>query len=346
MIFFLSHAHAARLSGRVDPGVKRFFDDLDAAVRERTGDGGFHDARPAPGADQKEQLAAAIGAAQVFVPLYSPQYFGNSWAAAELASFRSRLKFLGPREAARHVVPVVWVPLPPWESHPEIDTAFTVVGKNADYLANGMRALAMLSVYRSSYAGLITAFADRIATVARDYPLEPSPAEPLAPETAAADRPALVVSLITRGDPRSWRFPEHDLPVGDYVSQVAQRLGVPAQAVPPNELLKRTEKRPCVLLIDADAAPEAVRAAVAGLPRWVIAQVVASASAETSGLTGILRTAGLPAVTPVRGVAEFERNAPLLVTEARKQYLRYGPVVTAPGTPRPSLRRPVDEQRG
>ncbi len=133
---------------------------------------------------------------------------------------------------------------------------------------------------------------------------------------------------------------------GEYVAQVAERLGVPATVVPPDDLLDRTRQRPCVLVIEAGAAPEAVRAAVRGLPRWVIAQVVAGASQETGTLTGILRTAGLPVVTPVHTVADFERNAPLLVTEARKQYLRHGPVVTAPGTPRPSLRRPVDDKRG
>ncbi|GAA2849600.1 hypothetical protein Acy02nite_00420 [Actinoplanes cyaneus] len=346
MIFFLSHAHAARLSGRADPWVRKFFEDLEAAVHRRAGDGGFYDARLLPGTDQKEQLATAIGSAQVFVPLYSPQYFGNSWAAAELASFRSRLKFLGPAEAARHVVPVVWVPLPPWGSRREIDDAFTAVVKNAEYRANGLRALAMLGVYRESYEELVGAFAERITAVARDYPLEPSPAEPLTPEPTGTDRPVLIVSLISRGDPLRWQFRDHELPVGEYVTQVAARLGVPAAVVPPRELLDRTRNRPCVMLIEAGADPDVVRAAVGGLPRWVIAQVVASASAETSDLTGILRTAGLPAVTPVHTVAEFERNAPLLVTEARKQYLRYGPVVTAPGSPRPSLRRPVDDKRG
>lgn len=346
MIFFVSHAHAARLSGRTDPWVKKFFDDLDAAVRERLGDGGFYDALLDPGTDQKEQLAGAIGTAQVFVPLYSPQYFGNSWAAAELASFRSRLKFLGPREASRHVVPVVWVPPPPWEKRREIDEAFAGAAKNTDYLANGMRALAMLSVYRQSYLDMVTGFAERITAVARDYPLEPSPAEPVTPAATASDRPALVVSLISRGAPGAWQFPDHDLPVGEYVTQVAQRLGVPAHVVPANELLNRTLNRPCVLLIEAGVDPEIVRRAVRGLPRWVIAQVVASASAETSVLTGILRTAGLPAVIPVHSVADFERNVPLLVTEARKQYLRHGPVVTAPGSTRPSLRRPVDDKRG
>ncbi|BCY10096.1 TIR-like protein FxsC [Actinoplanes sp. L3-i22] len=342
MIFFVSHAHVARLSGRTDPWVRKFFDDLEAAVRQRAGDGGFYDARLEPGIDQKERLATAIGTAQVFVPLYSPHYFGNSWAGAELASFRSRLKHLAPGTAARHMVPVVWVPLPPWLSRPEVDAAYAG-HKDPEYAANGMRALAMLSVYRQSYQELIGELADRITAVARDHPLDPSPAGPLAPQPTGADRPALIVSAVTGGDPLAWRLPGHDLPVVEYVAEVAQRLGVPAQVVPSHEVLDRTARRPCVLLIDGDTRPEVLQAAVHDLPRWVVVQLITTPSPD---LTSILRTAGLPAVVPVHGLADFERNAPLLVTEARKQYLRYGPVVTAPGLPRPSLRRTVDDRRG
>ncbi|WIM93173.1 TIR-like protein FxsC [Actinoplanes oblitus] len=329
MIFFVSHAHAVRVAGLArpdsDPWVSRFFGDLAAAV----GEDGFYDGLLDPAQDRKQQLGAALGTAQVFVPLYSPQYFGNSWATAELASFRHRLRRLGPAEAARHVVPVVWTPLPPWEHRPEVDEAFTVVGKNTDYAENGLRALCMLSLYRASYQTLVSAFAERIARVVRDSPLRPSAPGPLDPRPVDTGEPALVVSLLGVA-------PE----VGDRLIEVAERLGVPARILP----LDQSARRPCVLLLDAATSPETVRDTVAGLPRWVIPVVLASASAPTRAITGILRSAGLPQVSPLRATGEFDRNAPLLVTEARKQYLRYGPVVTAPGGPRPSLRRNNDSR--
>ncbi|KUL25421.1 TIR-like protein FxsC [Actinoplanes awajinensis] len=338
MIFFLSHANTARGSGTLDPWVKRFFDDLSDGVRARTGadETGFYDGLLEPGADRRARLTDEIGRARVFVPLYSPQYFGNSWAAAELDSFRSRLRGLGRAEAARHVVPVVWTPLPPWENRREFDEAFAVVGKSVEYTENGLRALCMLSVYRDAYRDLVAAFTDRIAGVARDSVLEPSPPAPLVPRAAGGGEPALIVSALGAGlDARR-----------DQVIEAAERLGVPAQPLPADQLRRQAARRPGVLLIDGDATPETVRDTVAGLPRWVIALVVASASAAVGPLTGILRTAGLHQVSPVRTAAEFDRNAPLLVTEARKQYLRHGPVVTAPGTPRPSLRRTSDDKRG
>ncbi|GIF13868.1 TIR-like protein FxsC [Actinoplanes teichomyceticus] len=341
MIFYLSHAHAARGGGAPDPWVRRFFDALSDAVHARTGDGGFHDGQLAPGADSKQQLTAALGQAQVFVPLYSPQYFNNSWAVAELTSFRSRLRGFAPAEAARHIVPVVWTPLPPWAARPEVDEAFGLVGKSVEYSENGMRALCMLSVYRDAYRDLVTRFADRIAAVVHESPLAPSAAAPPVPRPPDTGEPALLVSLLAA------EGSGYDLPaLAGRVLAAAERLGVPALQAPPDQVRRQAGRRPCVLLIDAGAGPETVRATVTGLPGWVIALVVASASAATGALTGILRTAGLPRVSPVRTVAEFERTAPLLVTEARKQYLRHGPVVTAPGSPRPSLRRTVDDKRG
>ncbi|BCJ39482.1 hypothetical protein GCM10010168_62700 [Actinoplanes ianthinogenes] len=329
MIFFVSHAHAVRVAGLArpdsDPWVSRFFGDLSAAV----GDDGFYDGLLDPARDRKQQLSDAIGAAQVFVPLYSPQYFGNSWATAELASFKHRLRRLGPAEAARHVVPVVWTPLPPWEHRTEVDEAFTTVGKNTDYTENGLRALCMLSIYQDSYRALVAAFADRIVRVVRESPLRPSAAGLLDPRPVDTGEPALVVALLGVA-----------AEVGEQLIEVAERLGVPARIQP----VQQSARRPCVLLIDGGTGPETLRSTIAGLPRWVIPVVLASASAATGAITGILRSAGLPEVRPVRAPADFERNAPLLVTEARKLYLRYGPVVTAPGTPRPSLRRNNDKR--
>ena len=52
-----------------------------------------------------------------------------------------------------------------------------------------------------------------------------------------------------------------------------------------------------------------------------------------------LQGAGFPRVMPVRAIDEFERCTPLLVTEARKQFLRYGPVDP------PAIHAPVQKGR-
>ncbi|MFC8619659.1 TIR-like protein FxsC [Micromonospora purpureochromogenes] len=356
--FFLSYAHSVPLSASARPDtdfwVNRFFQDLGAAVRRgarRTGelDVGFFDGLVSPGADLKQTLTDALSVAHVFVPLYSPKYFSNAWAVGERDSFRSRLTRLAPGRAARHILPVLWLPLSPWEERPETAQALELVGdgvERADYAENGLRALCKLSAYRRQYESILSVLADRIITVAESEPLAPSRAATVTsnPVTDSGET-ALVVTTLTPHDPR-WRpyGDQHELAVADYVAATAERLGLSTRVVAFADARAQAPQCPTVVLVDAAIGAEAARDAVDGLPRWAVPLVIAADGerGETTpeAIAGTLQDARFPQVLPVRDIAEFERCAPQLVIEARKQFLRHGPVdpPDGPAVPRPSLR--------
>jgi hypothetical protein len=367
--FFLSYAHSVSPSVPLpvppdtDYWVGKFYRDLATAVEGRAGvDGemaaGFFDGLLDRGVELRQELTDALSVAHVFVPLYSPNYFGNAWAIGERTSFQARLGRLSAADAARHILPVLWIPLPPWDTRPEIDEALNVVGKSLEYAENGLRALCKLSAYREQYGVIVATLAERIVQIARTHPLRRSRAATLggAPP-ATRGGTALVVSVLTAtGGGTRWRpyARDHALPVADYVAATAERLGLPTSVVDFAEAGRRAPGSPTVLLIDPAVGADAVRAAIEPLPRWVVPLVVAGGdergAVAAGALTGILQDADLPDVDPAHEVDEFERIAPLLVTEARKQFLKLGPVhpPAGPGRPRPSLRHDdvTDRRRG
>ncbi|WP_238015356.1 TIR-like protein FxsC [Dactylosporangium sp. AC04546] len=359
--FFLSYAHSVPLSEKARPDtdywVKRFFQDLSAAVaahpqrNEELATGFFDGSLPA-GADLRPLLTAALGAAHVFVPLYSKNYFGNSWATGELDAFRARLADARAPDAEQHIVPVLWSPLDSWDDRArEVAAALAVVEEDAperaDYEQNGLRALCALGPYRTQYGRIVRAVAERVVGVTRDHQLPRSEAPPVITPRATDPRDArLIVAVLTGDKGAGWRpFPtEHELALADYVAAVADRLSMPAAVLDLAGVAEWSPVKPTVLLVDPSFGAQAARAAVEALPRWVVPLVVVgedqrgAADAETVATT--LQDAGLPKVLPARTATEFERTVPILVTEADKQFLRHGPVnpPAGPVTPRPSLR--------
>ncbi|MGB2571911.1 TIR-like protein FxsC [Micromonospora citrea] len=366
--FFLSYAHSVPLSAAVRPDtdfwVNRFFQDLGAAVRRtarRTGelDVGFFDGLVDPGADLKRALTDALSVTHVFVPLYSPKYFSNPWALGERDSFHSRLRGLPPGRAARHVLPVLWLPLSPWEERPETAQALELArnpADRADYAENGLRALCKLSAYRRQYESVLAALAERVVAVAESDPLAPSRATTPASSTVVdgGDTPLVITTVTPHG--ARWRpyGDQHALAVADYVAATAERLGLPTRVVEIAEARARAPESPTVVLVDASVDPDDARAAVDALPRWAVPLVIAPDGARGDStpetIAGSLQDARFPQVLPVREIVEFERSAPQLVIEARKLFLRHGPVdpPDGPAVPRPSLRPdgPSDAPRG
>ncbi|MFI9644433.1 TIR-like protein FxsC [Micromonospora sp. NPDC051925] len=355
--FFLSYAHSVPLSDAARPDtdywVSRFFHQLADAVRQRANrlgqiEAGFFDGQVSPGADLRRTLTDALSLAHVFVPLYSPNYFRNAWALGERDSFRSRLARLAAGRAERHVLPVLWMPLPSWGDRPETVQALELMrdpDDRADYADNGLRALCKLSAYRPQYQSLLGALADRIVTVTENEPLARSRAATLT-TSPVPDGPgtALVVTTLT-ADRERWRpyGDQHQLAVADYVAATAERLGLPTRVVELAEARDRAPNSPTVVLVDAGVGVDAARAALDGLPPWVVPLVIAADHARgeptPEEIAGTLQGARFPRVLPVRTIDEFERCAPLLVTEARKQFLRHGPVdpPEGPHEPKPSL---------
>jgi hypothetical protein len=361
--FFLSYAHSVPLSAASRPDtdywVSRLFHDLAAAVRRgatRSGDldAGFFDGQVSPGADLRQTLTEALSLTHVFVPLHSPNYFRNAWALGERESFRSRLTRLAPARAERHLLPVLWLPLPSWGDRPETTQALDLVhdaDDRADYAENGLRALCKLSAYRRQYESVLAALAARIVTVAETQPLARSRAATLSSHPVTdGGGPALVVTTLT--DHARWRpyAGQHELAVADYVAATGERLGLPTRVVDLAAARALAPASPTVVLVDAATGAAAARAALDGLPRWVVPLVIAAeherGESAPESIAGTLQDAGFPRVLPARAIDEFERCAPLLVTEARKQFLRHGPVYPpdGPAAPKPTLRpsRPSD----
>ncbi|MGA4726719.1 TIR-like protein FxsC [Micromonospora taraxaci] len=376
--FFLSYAHSAPPPGAradADVWVGKFFADLTDEVRRQARPVagmriGFFDQQIPLGADWKAALAEALGDAEVFVPLYSPGYFSRPWALGEQESFRARLAAAGSaRVATGHLVPVLWIPFPPWEAHPELDGALDLGRDVPEYADDGLRAFCMLAPYREQYELLLSRLASRIVHTAERRPLGPSRApgldEVVRPGTTDPDFVVAVLAptrdhLPSDRDPagyaasgRLWRpyGRRQELPAAEYAASTAERLGLSARTADFAQAAGLLGRRPAVLLVDPwiAAAPdgaEVLARMLHGLREWVVPLVVTDdddsqdASRWATEVTQLLHDAGLPQVKRACTVPEFVDLMPALVTEARRQFLKYGPVVPfePPPEPVPSLR--------
>ncbi|GGO31431.1 TIR-like protein FxsC [Micromonospora parathelypteridis] len=376
--FFLSYAHSAPAPGAradADVWVGQFFTDLSDAVRRQARPVagmriGFFDQHIPLGADWKAALAEALGDAEVFVPLYSPGYFSRPWALGEQESFRARLAAAKPaRTAAGHLIPVLWIPFPPWEAHPELDGALDLGRDVPEYAEDGLRAFCMLASYREQYELLLSRLAGQIVHIAERRPLGPSRAPGL-DEVArpAPTDPDFVVAVLAPTqdrlpadrDPagyaangRLWRpyGRSQELPAAEYAVSTAERLGLSARTEDFAQAAGLLDRRPAVLLVDPWIAatpdgPEGLARMLHGLREWVVPLVVTDeedtqdATRWATEVTQVLHDAGLPQVKRACSMPEFVDLMPALVTEARRQFLKYGPVVPfePPPEPVPSLR--------
>lgn len=378
--FFLSYAHSPPVAGETrtdtDAWVSVFFDDLSKQVTRhaRSGSGthvGFFDQQIPLGSDWKAVLAEALGAAEVFVPLYSPGYFSKSWPMGERESFRGRLAASGVRDPRRRVAPVLWIPFPSWEDRPEIGeavgAALEIGGHSTVYAENGMRALCMLASYRQAYEDVLDRLARHIVQIAEDQPLGPSRAPNLDEVSTRVDTDAeFVVAVLapTRDTRPPGRGPtgyaDHGrlwhpfgdrqaLPVAEHAASTAERLGLPTRVVDFSDAAELLNRHPAVLLIDpwiiaGPDDPEALRDRLRNLPVWVLPMVVVDRDdpqypgrgADLAEQMVDMLSVSSGRVELAHQVKEFVEVMPALVTEARRQYLRNAKVYA----PRGSSERP------
>lgn len=383
--FFLSYAHSAppteEMSTDTDHWVRVFYRDLADEVRRWAQPsaglgGGFFDDLLKPGSDWNAVLGDALGAAEVFVALYSPGYFSKSWPMREREAFLRRLRESDAvADKQRHVLPVLWIPMFSWETTPEVREALALGADVAEYVENGMRALCMLPSYRPPYRKLLVRIAQWIVDVAENSPVGPSWAPPIdeVSGTFEIDTPFVVGvfagtvgSLPPDRDPGTygaeqahWRpFADGQaLPLTAYVVNTAERLGLPARIGAYPDERQLIASCPAVLLIDPWVAADArsmagLRAAVAGLPGWVMPLVVVDKSDPqfdergadlARDVTDMLLASGVSRVRAVQEMEQFVHLMPSLVTEARRRYLKLGPAFPpkvpsvdgpAQGTPR------------
>jgi FxsC-like protein len=380
--FFLSYAHSAPLledpSRNPDQWVNVFFDHLSRAVRESLGLAdtaeavGFLDARLPLGSDWRGALAEALGSAQVFVPLYSPGYFANSWPSGELEMFRRRLGAQA-ASADRHIQPVLWSPIPSWEEPDAIRAALEVGGGSAKYADNGMRALCMLTSHKEKpeaqeYFKIVSRLAERIADVVRrEPPIQVSPVDLNELSQTTADKPLFVVAVLAptlanippdrdRGGYADravdWRpfGAQQAVPAADYVRNVAERLGLPCQLTDFADVGDALAVMPGVVLIDpwilesGLSEPDLVEV-LRRLPQWAIPLVIVSDTDPQQAVGGAALADRLKArilrsgrgKAPSAGSLEaFLSLLSSLVVEARRQYLKHAPVFP----PEPTAEQP------
>jgi FxsC-like protein len=378
--FFVSYAHSAptpEQAGETDPWVRTFFRDLQIRVDDRQGAGpeplaGQIDQQIPLGMDWKAGLAEAIGHAQVLVPLYSPSYFTNAWALAELNAFRQRLAAAGVPDD-RRIIPVLWVPFPPWEQElPEVAAALELAGVEA-YRKNGLRALCMISSYSRPYGEVLNRVADRIVATAAEGRLGPATGLDLRlPTVETADTQFLVAVAAPAAErlpaerkprgygagPDQWRpFAERQVvPLGEYAASIAQRLGLPTRIESVTDAAGLFGEHPAVLLIDpwfgtVKGGMETLRSTFEGLPPWVIPLVVVDDEGDPQyperGTTleqevaATLMQARVRRWYVARRLHDFVERMQQVVVFARSQFFRSAPVVNVPDsatTTRPTLR--------
>ena len=329
--FFLSYAHSAPLEGE-EPGdpdqyVRRFFHDLVRAVKAqapppRSGPpAGFSDLAIPVGADWKKSLSDALGAAEVFVPLYSPGYFAKSRPGREWTCFHERLVEAGLEDPAQRFAPVLWTPLWEQEAPPRFREALAVGASEPEYARSGLRGLLKIAAYRKSYRAVVLQVAERIVTLAGESRLEPSavpdidtvesrfqPGAHLAVFQVSVAAPTVRTAPTGRDPSRygdsstQWRpFPGQEAPLAEYAKQIAERLdfrveligigdngepasGEPGMTLPDPWLIPR---KPGLVLIDpwfiaSDEGLRALRSIVRDLPRWVVPLLVISPPADRS----------------------------------------------------------------
>lgn len=366
-------------SADTDHWVRVCYDDLTRTVRRfaRPAAGlsaGFIDDLIQTGSDWNAALGDALAVSEVFVALYSPGYFNKSWPLRERESFLQRLRELeGATDTQRHLLPVLWIPLFSWQSTPDIREAVQFGEDVPAYVENGLRALCMLPSYRAEYETILERIARRIVDVAENSPIGPSWAPP--PEDlpgAAASETQFVVAVVApttgripRGrsplaygpDAGQWRpFAGRQVPsLAQYVAHTAERLGLPSRTVTLADDPQAVGRSAAVVLIDPwvvaePAGRDALVAALRALPQWVLPVVVANRGDAQYAEQGerLARAAATVTgeATPLPIMAaddlqQFVDGLPVLVTEARRRYLRLGPAYApkdftvggAPGDP-------------
>jgi FxsC-like protein len=378
--FFLSYAHSPPLAGtrQADPDqwVRRFFRDLtesvDRLASPRSGlTPGFFDQEIPANADWKASLTRALGATEVFVPLYSPGYFSRSWPGREWACFHQRMILAGLADPLERLVPVLWIPLPGGQDRPGLQQALAVGAADGAYAENGLRALLRLTQYRTSYRLIVDRLAARIVNLAETAPLLPSATPDIddvqSPFDAGASAAlfAVAVAAPTLSDlpfdrdragyglrRTDWRaYPQsQELPLAEYAAQVTEQLDFTVTVADIEKTGAFPGSMPGVVLIDpwfiaGDQGIDALASFVRDMPSWALPLLVLDSTADMRAtqladqaraiLGGVAKARTSTAKRAIRGVSslkEFVSFMPVLVAEAERQYLRHGPI------PRPTAR--------
>ncbi|MBV9172633.1 MAG: toll/interleukin-1 receptor domain-containing protein, partial [Chloroflexi bacterium] len=187
--FFFSYARAD-----TDDTLQRFFSDLAGEVAKRAGlgmvapeDVGFLDTHSLKtGVEWEREIADALQTCNVFVPLYSPNYFNSRFCENEWQRFydRQNLYMAGHPQEPRPgtLIPVPWIPTK-WKPQPYPPRVMTIVYAQPNappaYVESGLRQMSRLpSTYGDAYTALVADLAGQIVQAANDFSMPPLPARP------------------------------------------------------------------------------------------------------------------------------------------------------------------------
>lgn len=364
--FFLSYVPVLSLRDRIqgDHWVRRFYHDLNSAIADQPGPRlrrqGFADFTVRPHLDRLTEKRIALAEAEVFVPLYSPEYLDRAESTNEREAFRRKLINAGRPPDGENLLPILWNPLPASVHAGDRVRALAVAGESAAYVAHGMSALCRLQTYHRDYETVLRRIARHIVDTAERAPLgwpdlggldlgdpdlgrpEPEPVEPSAPRPSEVPFVTVVIApgsgvahhngrVAARAE--RWQpFQGHQPVVTDVVAAV-HRLRMPLEIrefAPGGGLF---EGCPGLLVVDArivaaDGGHEVLRAAAECLRGSVGVAVLADSSAADHHAVGAVlldEVLGILAVTatPVAFTSYEDWRAGVhgLVDRLRRRYL-------------------------
>jgi len=366
--FFLSYARLCPLTSvpgtdladPPDSWVREFFRDLSEAVSARAGSGsrlrpGFLDDGVSSGSRGEHVIVDALGEAEVFVPLLSPEYCRRSWPWTEWATFEHRLRSADVTESQGRLAPVLWVSLPASAEVPGRQDALSLADSAAlpHYARLGLRALQRLPEYHDHYRQIVGELATRIVSVVDKGVIGPSPLSLSAVTDRVSHEVGGKVFVVAVTDAPGARGSTQS---AEYARLAAEREGFAVRIAPFAASVGQLGQGPGILLVDpvsitgAEARRE-LEAKVAALPSWILPVVVPSLGAEdqTNDRRIVPETsfrsyqrkpmAVRRALEGLDSLREFIMLMPDLVTYAEREYLRHGPTqrVVSRSAPRPRL---------
>jgi FxsC-like protein len=362
--FYLSHFRPA--STGVDYWVRKLYDDLLAAVRDRPRRHkelaiGTCDIM-APGKDRMDHVTRAVAGARVYVPLLSPDYVATPPA-------ESRLFLDGKALRNSRVQPVLWVPLRPGQDVPQLRAAVELGSELRAYTKNGLEWMSRLRPHALDYQTVVRRLAGRIVEAA-EQPGPPIQADQAVhPLPASRNEISFFIAVIAPNagrtpphtslreanrhdncyDSRSsdWRpFRNEFLPIAYHTERVAGSMRMPTRVVDfaGNDTFFDTS--PGVILVDpwmlsVSAGREMVRTAFNALRPWVTMVVVVDRN-DALYDTGSELAAEVMRIghgnshhTLMRDRGEFEQQIGRVIARARKHFLNRPPDDEPPAEPPP-----------